>query len=111
MNDFGDILSINDPKGVLVRLSEFLRLSRQRANLTQPELAKKSGVPKTTISRLEREGRGGTESVFKVLFALGELDGLDEFLRNRLRIVQFPVKLADERTKPAKRVRHPKGDR
>ena len=50
------------PTDVLSTLREWVKLSRQRMGLTQEELSKKSNVPATTISRLERTGLASSDS-------------------------------------------------
>lgn len=72
------------------------------------ELASKAGVPSSTISRLERTGLASTESLLKILFALNQIDALDAFLKERLRLVKFPKHLEDAKGAlgTVKRVRH-----
>ena len=69
------------PTDVLSTLREWVKLSRQRMGLTQEELSKKSNVPATTISRLERTGLASSESLSRVLFALDQLDSFHDFLK------------------------------
>ena len=91
-----DVISLVEPGGVLRKLGRLVRTVRMREELTQPELALKSGVPMTTISRLERTGKAGTEACLRVLFALNLLDSVDEYLNGRLRLAQFPKSLLAE---------------
>ena len=56
-------------------------------------LASRSGIPVTTLSRLEREGQGGVDSLLRVLHALGLLDAVDAALRERLRLAALPKNL------------------
>lgn len=93
--NFDDTIHLIGPADTLSALREWVRLSRQRQRLTQCELAKKSNVPATTISRLERTGLASTDALMRVLFALDELDSLQCFLKERLRIASFPVTLED----------------
>ena len=105
-----DILSIVMPGDTLVALRDWVRGERQRAMLTQGELAAKSNVPATTISRLERTGLASTDSLVRVLFALDALNPVQDFLRERLRLASFPRTLHEERKeRKILRVRHPKG--
>ena len=95
------------PTDALSALREWVRLSRQRLRLTQGELAKKSNVPATTISRLERTGLASTDALVRVLFALDQLDSFQGFVKERLRIASFPPTLEDN--VPARkifRIRH-----
>lgn len=108
-------LTLIEPQDVLVSLCQFIRRIRQREGLTQGELARKSGVPATTISRLERTGLISTDSLFRILFALDQLDSVQQFLKERLRLARVPKTLtgtdlaASVGTVPVrevKRVRH-----
>ena len=108
-------LSLVEPRGVLEKIANLARMVRMRENLTQPELAIKSGVPKTTISRFERTGLASTETALRFFFALDMLDAVDEFLDERLRLAKFPKSLiddADEGNVPRNlfRVRHRRED-
>ena len=80
---------------------------RQRAHMTQGELAVKSNVPATTISRLERTGLASTDTLARILFALDLLDPLHDFLKERMRLASFPQSLSETvPQKPVLRVRH-----
>ena len=101
-----NLVSANEALG---RIGEFIRLARQREELTQGDLASKAGVPASTISRLERCGLGSTESLLKILFALNQIDALDGFVRERLRLMKFPKTLsgfAGDQVSEVRRVRH-----
>ena len=98
------------PTDVLSTLREWVKLSRQRMGLTQEELSKKSNVPATTISRLERTGLASSDSLSRVLFALDQLDSFHDFLKERLRFASFPKTLDDEvPDRKILRVRHKSG--
>ena len=86
-------LKLIEPKDALASLSQLIRRVRQREGLTQGELARKSGVPATTISRLERSGLASTDSLFRLLFALDLLDSAQDFLVERLRLASLPKTL------------------
>jgi len=90
----------------------WLRTERQRMRWTQAELARRSGVPASSISRLELTGLVSTDSLFKVLFALNRLDAFQDFLKARQRLANVPVSLQEDPPKrPILRVRARKGDR
>ena len=89
----------------MVRLREMVRLARQREEWTQADLARRSGVPMTTISRLERTGLASTDTLFKVLFALNRLDAFEDMLKAQLRLVKFPKTLEGD-IEPAPKVVH-----
>ena len=109
MNDLNNILPLTTVEDVLVRLREMVRLARQREVWTQADLARRSGVPMTTISRLERTGLASTDTLFKVLFALNRLDAFEDMLNAQLRLVKFPKTLEDDFEvvpKVVQRIRH-----
>lgn len=98
----------------MASLCELVRIARQREEWTQADLARRSGVPMTTISRLERTGLSSTDTLFKVLFALNRLDAFEDMLKAQLRLVKFPKTLEDDfdaAPKVVKRVRHKGGSR
>ena len=105
MNDLGNILPLTTEADVLASLREMVRLARQREEWTQADLARRSGVPMTTISRLERTGLASTDTLFKVLFALNRLDAVADMLKAQLRLVKFPKTLEGNR-EPAPKVVH-----
>ena len=106
-----DMLSLVTPPDVLAVLCGWLRMERQRLRWTQAELARRSGVPAATISRLELTGLGSTDAVLKILFALNRLDVVSDFLKERRRLAELPTTLQGEmRTRPVQRVRRRKGE-
>ena len=106
-----DILSFVSSDDALQMLRGWLRTERQRLRWTQAELARRSGVPAATISRLELTGLGSTDSVFKILFALSRLDAVADFLKERQRLADLPTTLKEELPKkPVLRVRMRKGE-
>jgi len=70
--------------GTLIRLRTWVRTARQKRNWTQAEVARRSGVPPATISRLEMTGLASTDALFAVLEALELLKKMDKFLSSRL---------------------------
>jgi transcriptional regulator with XRE-family HTH domain len=105
--NFEDAIFLVEPKDVLISLREWVRLERQRQKLTQGELAKKSNVPATTISRLERTGLASTDALMRILFALEQIDSLQIFLKERLRLASSPKSLNEDiPVKKVLRVRH-----
>lgn len=103
-------MSLTEPSDALTSLRKWVRLERQRAHMTQGELAVKANVPATTISRLERTGLSSTGALMRVLFALNLLEPLHDFLKERLRYGAFPLSLSEEIPhKTVLRVRHGKG--
>ena len=114
MNDLNKILPLTTVEDVLASLRELVRLARQREVWTQADLARRSGVPMTTISRLERTGLASTDTLFKVLFALNRLEAVEDMLKEQLRLVKFPKTLDgdfESAPKVVKRVRHKGGSK
>ncbi len=83
-------------------LGTWVRALRQRAELTQPMLAERAGVAVSTLSRLERTGLGSTLLLYRVLFALAESDALVEFVKERIRLAELPLDIA-QLAEPLKR--------
>ena len=109
MNELDNILPLTTVEDVLTSLRELVRLARQREEWTQADLARRSGVPMTTISRLERTGLASTDTLFKVLFALNKLESVEDMLKAQLRLVQFPKTLEGDSEvvpKVVQRIRH-----
>jgi hypothetical protein len=106
MNTVDNPLQVTRPKDARQALGQWLRCARQRQELTQPLLSGKSGVPVATLSRLEREGAGGIDNLLRVLRALGELDGLHDYLQERLRQSSLPRDIAEVQrpSRPRQRV-------
>ena len=112
MTDSSNILPLTTVEDALASLRGLVRLARQREEWTQADLARRSGVPMTTISRLERTGLSSTDTLFKVLFALNRLDAFEDMLKEQLRLVKFPKTLDgdfESAPKVVKRVRHKGG--
>jgi transcriptional regulator with XRE-family HTH domain len=107
MNALEGTLQVVRPTEARRMLGQWLRLARQRLEWTQPMLSSRSGVPVTTLSRLEREGAGGIDALMRVLQALGALDGFHAHIREFLRQASLPRDLADlpPLPKPRQRVR------
>ena len=103
-------LQLSRPREVRASLGKWLRLARQRLEWTLPMLASRSGVPVSTLSRLEREGQGGIDTLLRVFQALGVLDDVHGLLQDQLRRASIPVDLdeLDTQAKPRQRIRPPK---
>ena len=93
------------PRETMAELGNWLRLARQRLNLTQPNLASKSGVPVTTLWRLERTGEGSLDSLMRVLHALGELDHFSAYIQEQYRRASIPQDISELETSTPQRKR------
>ena len=103
-------IALVEPRDFAAALGGLVRTLRQRARLTQPELASRSGVPVATLSRLERTGLASTDRLARILFSLDALDAFQGFLVDRRRLADLPTDLRSFRpdaTRPV-RIRHPK---
>ena len=105
MSDLSNILTLVTPEDVLAELKTLVRLVRQREAWTQADLARRSGVPMTTISRLERTGLASTDTLFRILFALDKLDPLADMFKEQLRLTKFPKTLEGSDTNTVKTVK------
>lgn len=104
-----DSISLTSPADTLSLLRIWLRTERQRVCWTQGELSRRSGVPAATISRLERTGLASTDALFRVVFALRQLESVGDFLKERQRLASIPTSAdALPRRKVVQRVRMPK---
>jgi len=104
-----DNISLVTTADALAHLRGWVRTERQRLRWTQAELARRSGVPAATISRLELTGLGSTDAVMKILFAMKRLDAFADYLKERQRLAELPTTLQQEpRTRPLLRVRRRK---
>jgi transcriptional regulator with XRE-family HTH domain len=109
--DSSFLITLVEPRDVTAALGGLVRSLRQRAQLTQPELAVRAGVPATTLSRLERTGLASTDRVARVLFALNALDAFKEFLDGQRHLADLPTDLKAFRpdSPRRKRIRHRRG--
>ncbi|MCC5851074.1 MAG: helix-turn-helix domain-containing protein [Verrucomicrobia bacterium] len=103
--EFFGSFQLSSPGKVREDLGQWLRLMRQRNEWTLPMLASRSGVPVSTLSRLEREGHGSVDTVLRVFQALGILDEVDRTLRERLRLTSLPKDIGALEQEPPRRQR------
>jgi len=64
----------NTPHEALLALATFVRTNRLNQEMTLEELAIRTGVSRSSLIRLEKQGAGSTETQVKVCAALGVLD-------------------------------------
>lgn len=88
-------LQIARPREFCRALGQWIRAERQRAEQTQAMLAKRAGVPSSSLSRLEMQGAGSLELVAKTLVALGKLDGLNDFVKEQNRMALLPKDISE----------------
>lgn len=111
--DNDNILPITTVRDALAQAAKFVRTARQNRGWTIKELSSRSGVPASTISRLERTGLASTEALFEILFAMSELEYLHDYLSVNLKRNELPRTLAELPDEPRRilRVRHGKSVR
>lgn len=111
--DNDNILPITTVRDALAQAAKFVRTARQNRGWTIKELSSRSGVPASTISRLERTGLASTEALFEILFAMNELEYLHDYLSVNLKRNELPRTLAELPVEPRRilRVRHGKSVR
>ena len=68
------MLSLKTETDVLRETAAAVRQQRLVANISQAELARRSGLPLGTLRRLEQTGQGGFLALAKVLTTLGMVD-------------------------------------
>jgi len=71
---------IMSDKAILEELGARLRRQRLNQDTTQKELAKKAGVSRTVIQKMEQGEEVVVAGLIRVMRALGVLDQLDNFL-------------------------------
>jgi len=104
------ILQLTQPSDVLHSMQLLVRKERQRLRWTQADLAKRSGIPAATISRLERTGLASTDTLFRIAFALNQLEVWQDFLKERLRLTALSLSADDDPPQQdIQRIRHRKG--
>ncbi|MGH8078136.1 MAG: helix-turn-helix domain-containing protein [Lysobacter sp.] len=64
----------------MTQLGARIAQHRLRQDTTQRALAEASGVPLSTLRRIERTGLGSMEDYVAIMQALGLVDALDQFL-------------------------------
>ena len=79
------IISITDrsPREVLLSVAGRVKARRLELNLTQAELAKKSGMPLATYRKFEQSGIIAFAKLLHVAFALDALDDFDALFSQR----------------------------
>jgi transcriptional regulator with XRE-family HTH domain len=66
----------NTPHEALVALASFVKTVRLDREMTLEELASRTGVSRSSLIRLEKNGAGSTETQVRIFAALGVLDVL-----------------------------------
>lgn len=93
---------LSDP-AILQRLGERIRDYRIRMEMTQAELAKKSGVSMGTVVRAEQGKTVSTLLLVSLLRTLGVLDNLETLLPE---IGISPMQMRKMRGRKVQRIRH-----
>ncbi len=70
-----DLYLLSDT-AILKQIGEKLKAIRLKQNITQQSLSVSSGVPLSTLRRIENTGSGSSESLLRLMRELGMLDML-----------------------------------
>ncbi len=95
-------------QAVLQDLGRRIRQRRLDRNLSQQDIAERTGLDRTTIGALEREGRATLMTFVQVLRALDALEELDGFLPE---LGPSPLELARRRGRVRQRASRPRASR
>ena len=87
-------LQMTTPKAFRTAVGVWIRAARQQRLWTQAILASRAGVPISTLSRLEQTGLGSIDLLSKLLFALGEIDSLNDIVQERIHLATLPTDLS-----------------
>jgi transcriptional regulator with XRE-family HTH domain len=74
-------MTIISPGEVQIKLAAFIRQRRLSREMTQQEMAQRSGVPLSTLRKFEQKGQVSLESFLKLLWVVGDLDTLMEAVK------------------------------
>ncbi len=92
---------LTSPSDILEALAERIKDRRISADLTQKELAARSGVSYASVRQLESNGKGSLLAAIKLAYALDAEDGFEALFDNK-----SPQSIEDVVDKPKrKRVR------
>jgi len=75
------MFTFQTPHEALLTIASFVKTTRLNNNITMEELAKHSGVGIATIARIEKKGVCSTDSLTKILAALGKVDAFISALK------------------------------
>ncbi len=106
------MISLKTEHDVLHETAELVRQQRVAVNMTQAELAEKSGVPLGTLRRFEQTGQSGFMTVAKIFTTLGAADHFLSALKRPAPTAKTLDAFISARS-PAperRRVRRPKSD-
>ncbi len=65
---------LNTPFDAIQAIAKYVKATRINANITMVDLSKRSGIGVATLARIETKGVCSTETLSKILAALGVLD-------------------------------------
>ncbi len=88
------------------KLADFTRAKRLQMNLTQSDLAKRSGVPLPTLRKFEQKGTISLESYLKLQMILGNLEQIIETLEPALEEFSSIDDVLDDDKQTRHRARH-----
>lgn len=77
-------LLLTKPDEILLLLCDRLRKERINQQMTQSELAKRTGISVNTLSNLESGKNTGFENIIRVAMVLGRTDELESLFKPKL---------------------------
>jgi|ACXJ01.1.fsa_nt_gi transcriptional regulator with XRE-family HTH domain len=92
-------------KEIMLKIAKDLKTCRIKMNLTQMDLANRSGVSHGTLKKFEQSGQISLKSLVKLAFVIHKTDDLSSMFESKV----IPDLFALENKPERKRARH-KGD-
>ncbi|KZK94716.1 helix-turn-helix protein [Pseudovibrio sp. Ad5] len=79
-----EAFKLTSPDEILTALARRIQERRISADLTQKELAARSGVSYSSVRLLETNGKGSLLAAIKLAFALDAEDGFETLFKNKI---------------------------
>jgi transcriptional regulator with XRE-family HTH domain len=74
------MLALKSKSNILLIIGGRLKAERLLQNLTQQDLAQRSGVAYSTLRRIESSGEGSMSDYISILTALGKIEQVNNFM-------------------------------
>jgi transcriptional regulator with XRE-family HTH domain len=94
-------------EAILAELGERLARHRLNRNTTQADVAREAGVARRTVSRLENGHSVDSQSLIRILRALGLVDRLEQLVPS---VRPSPLAMAERKGRPRERARRRESD-
>ena len=93
----------NSVEEIIKELGKKIKTYRIMKEMSQQELADKTGVSKRSISRLEQVETVNTDSLFKILLALGLGDNIEQLVPNQTKRPSYYLEKSERVPKRARK--------